>query len=269
MARFTDPAYLREEQYKTPSNLNARADLHQRFSTAPGSWQGWVMDQLALRPGERVLEVGGGPGWLWRDNAERLPKGMRIIFSDFSLGMVQAAREGLNNLTGIDFASCDVQSLPLAGGVFDVVIANYMVHHVRNLPRAVGELKRMLDAGGRLCVATFGAGHLKELNAMLHDFDPAFPSPNQLALAIPPRLENARDWLGPDFSKIEVVHRHDSLWVTEARPLVDYAFSLSSAADGFARNRGGELEVFFQDRIDADGGIHISKAGGVVLAWAD
>jgi hypothetical protein len=104
---------------------------------------------------------------------------------------------------------------------------------------------------------------------MLHDFDPEFPSPNQLALAILPRLENVREWLGPDFSKIEVVHRDDSLWVTEARPLVDYAFSMSSAADGFARNRAGALDVFFQDRIDADGGIHISKAGGVVLAWAD
>ena len=269
MTRFTDPTYLREEQYKTPSNLNARADLHQRFSTAPGSWQGWVMDQLALRPGERVLEVGGGPGWLWRENAERLTKGMRIIFSDLSLGMVQAARAGLNNLTGIDFASFDVQSLPLAGGVFNVVIANYMVHHVPNLPRAVGELRRMLDAGGRLCAATFGAGYLKELNTLLHDFDPSFQSLDQLASTILPRLENAQQWLGSDFSKIDVVRRDDSLWVTEARPLVDYAFSMSSAADGFARNRAGALEVFFQERIDADGGIHISKAGGVVLAWAD
>jgi hypothetical protein len=202
MARFTDPTYLREEQYKTPSNLTARADLHKRFSTAPGSWQGWVMEQLALRPGERVLEVGGGPGWLWRENA-------------------------------------------------------------------VCELRRVLAAGGRLCATTFGAGHLKELNTMLHDFDPGFPSPDQLALAILPRLENAHEWLGPDFSKIEVVRRDDSLWVTEARPLVDYAFSMSSAAGRLARNRAGELEVFFQDRIDADGGIHISKAAGVVLAWAD
>jgi hypothetical protein len=57
--------------------------------------------------------------------------------------------------------------------------------------------------------------------------------------------------------------------VTEARPLVDYALSMSSAADGLARNRAGELEALFAARIQAEGGIHISKAGGVVLAWAD
>jgi ubiquinone/menaquinone biosynthesis C-methylase UbiE len=158
MTRFTDQTYLREEQYKTPSNLTARADLHKRFSTAPGSWQQWVMDQLALRPGERVLEVGGGPGWLWRENVQRLPAGVRICFSDFSLGMVQNARTGLQGIPGLDFANIDVQALPLAGGVFDVVIANYMVHHVPNLPRAVRELERVLAVGGWLCAVTTRCG---------------------------------------------------------------------------------------------------------------
>lgn len=32
MSCFTDLTYLREEQYKTPSNPSARADLHRRFS---------------------------------------------------------------------------------------------------------------------------------------------------------------------------------------------------------------------------------------------
>ncbi len=72
VAPFTDPTYQRETQYRRPSNLTARADLHQRFSTVPGSWPRWVMDQLALQPGEQVLAVGRGPGWLWRENRERI-----------------------------------------------------------------------------------------------------------------------------------------------------------------------------------------------------
>jgi SAM-dependent methyltransferase len=144
-----------------------------------------------------------------------------------------------------------------------------MVHHVPNLPRAVGELRRVLGAGGRLCAATFGAGHMDELNALLHDFEPSFPSPDQLASDIRPRLENAHEWLAPAFSRIEVFWRPDSLWVTEARALVDYAYSMSSAADGLARDRAEELEDYFRARIQADGGISISKAGGLLLAWAD
>jgi SAM-dependent methyltransferase len=268
MNRSTDPVYLRDDQYKTPSNLAARATLHERFSTAPGSWQQWVMDQIALRPGDRVLEVGGGPGWLWRENRDRLPSGLSVCFSDFSYGMVRAARTALIGTSGFGFTNCDVQHLPLRTGAFDVAIANYMLQHVPDLPRAVRELRRVLAPGGRLCAATFGAGHLRELDTLLHTFEPGWSGPEHVAPALRPRLENAAEWLGPAFSRIEVLPRADSLSVTEARPLVDYAYSMSSAA-GLAADRAGELEEFFHARIQANGGIRIAKAGGIVSAWAD
>ena len=48
MSRVTDQSYLQSEQYKTPANLAARAELHRRFSTNPTGWLPWVFDQLAL-----------------------------------------------------------------------------------------------------------------------------------------------------------------------------------------------------------------------------
>lgn len=268
MARFTDPSYLRDEQYKTPSNLMARADLHKRFSTAPGSWMQWVMDQLALRPGERVLEVGGGPGWLWRGNREQLPAGLRICFSDFSLGMVKVARAGLNGASGFDYANVDVQNLPLTANVFDLVIANQMLYHVPDLPRSVQEMARALRRGGRLCAATNGWNHMREFDALLQQFDPRYPGSDKMAAAFKYRLENAVDWLNPVFAHVEVRRRIDSLRVTEAGALVDYAQSMSSVANILSGERFPELERFFQGRIEAEGGIHITKDAGVVLAWA-
>ncbi len=268
MTYLTDPHYLQDEQYKTPANVTARANLHARFSTAPGSWHPWIMDQLALRPGERVLEVGGGPGWLWRENRPRLSAGLRLCFSDFSLGMVQAARSALDGMNAIGFANVDVQNLPLLAGTFDVAIANFMLQHVPDLPRAVRELRRVLASGGRLCAATFGAGHMRELNAMLHEFDHGWDDPDRVDTARAPSLENADEWLQPAFSRIEVRRRPDSLWVTQARPLVKYSLS-TSRADKLAPGRADELEAFFQARIQADGGIRIGKSSGVVLAWAD
>ena len=271
MARITDPAYLRQEQYKTPANLSARAGLHERFSTAPGSWQLWVMEQLALKPGERVLEAGGGPGWLWRENRDRLPAALRVCFGDFSLGMLEAARAGLNGLSGFVFANLDAQHLPLPDGVFDLVIANHMLYHVPDLPRAVGELARVLRPGGRLFAATNGWKHMRELDALLHQFDGRYPEPDTRAAAFNYRLENAADWLNAAFARVEVRRRPDALWVTDARALVDYAQSMSRTAAHLEGARAAELARFFQDRIDAeaDGGIHITKDAGVVLAWAN
>ena len=269
MARLTDPAYLREQQYKTPANLSARAGLHERFSTAPGSWHHWLLDQLALQPNERVLEVGGGPGWQWREEPEQLPAGLRVCFSDFSLGTLHAARAGLIDTNGFTFANIDAQDLPLPAHAFDVAIANHMLYHVPDLPRAVRELARVLWPGGRLCAATNGGAHMRELYALLHEFDARSPGPDQMAAALKYRLENAADWLNDAFARVAVMRRPDALCVTDARALVNYAKSMSRTTADLGGERAAELERFFQRRIDASGGLHITKETGLVLAWVD
>ena len=80
-------------QYRTPANLVARASLHQRFSTNPTPWHHWAFTEPALKPGLRVTEVGAGPGWLWRENLDRLPRELTVLVSDASEGMVTTARE--------------------------------------------------------------------------------------------------------------------------------------------------------------------------------
>ena len=90
MANYSNPDYL-HKQYGDLSNLDARVALHARFSTSPIDWQRWVFDQLDLPAEARVLELGSGPGWLWRGNVERIPAGWTVTLSDFSPGMVETA----------------------------------------------------------------------------------------------------------------------------------------------------------------------------------
>ena len=63
-------------QYATSANLAARIELHQRFSTNPSGLQRWVFDRLQLAPGMRVLEIACGAGSLWRENLDRMPRGI-------------------------------------------------------------------------------------------------------------------------------------------------------------------------------------------------
>jgi SAM-dependent methyltransferase len=57
----------------------------------------------------------------------------------------------------------DVQALPFTDGEFDCVAALWMLYHVPDLDRGLGEIARVLRPGGRLVAATSSHEHLTEL----------------------------------------------------------------------------------------------------------
>lgn len=114
-----------QEQYRTNANLRARIDLHERFSTSAISYPRWVFDGYAFSDEADVLEVGCGDGNIWRENLDRIPDGWRLILSDLSSGMVEAARGAIGDRA--EYVVADVQELPFADGSFDGVIANHML----------------------------------------------------------------------------------------------------------------------------------------------
>src|SRR5689334_8720761 len=95
MPHGADQHYLLNRQYRDASNLQARMQLHERFSTCREAWHPWVFNHLQLRDAARVLEVGCGPGTLWRENLGRIPGGWEITLSDFSPGMLREAAQNL------------------------------------------------------------------------------------------------------------------------------------------------------------------------------
>jgi len=126
MSKLSDQKYLLTEQYKNASNLNARFQLHERFSTNKYGWHRWVFDQLHLPPSCRILELGCGPGYLWLKNNDRIPDGWEITLSDFSPGMLQEAQQNLSPSDHpFTFEVIDAQSIPFADESFDAIIANH------------------------------------------------------------------------------------------------------------------------------------------------
>ncbi len=262
MSRIADQEYLLNKQYRNSSNLQARIDLHARFSTNTYGWFRWIFDRLQLPSQARVLELGCGPGLLWRENLSRIPAGWDITLSDFSPGMLQQARDNLRDAgRPFTFTLVDAQDIPFADDSFDAVIANHMLYHVPDRPRAFAEIRRVLQPNGRLYAATNGEAHLQELEALLPESRFDF-SHNTFG------LENGRAQLAPWFPTITLHRFDDALVVPEADPLIAYLLSMRAASDLDDAERAAIAERVERE-LAAQGVIRITKDSGLFEAWAE
>jgi len=265
MSKMSDQDFLLSDQYRDSSNLDERMQLHARFSVNVYGWHRWVFDQFELPPQSRILELGCGPAWLWRDNLDRIPDGWDITLSDFSPGMLQQAQGNLReSQRRIDYAEIDAQSIPYEDGSFDAVIANHMLYHVPDRSRALSEIRRVLRPGGRFYASTVGRNHLRELHTLLKRFDPV-PHP---WFDNPFVLENGTAQLLEWFSQVTLHRYEDALIVTEAGPLVAYILSTADK-EILSGETLAALRRCVEEEIALHGHVYITKDSGIFEAVRD
>ncbi|GAC1389943.1 MAG: hypothetical protein NVSMB38_05860 [Ktedonobacteraceae bacterium] len=257
-------SYLLNEQYKDATNLNARIQLHERFSTNPYDWQRWVFDQIKTGPKSHMLEIGCGPARLWLNNFDRIPQGWHITLSDFSLGMLQEAQHNLRAVRhNFTFQRFDVQSIPFKDKSFDVVIANHMLYHVPDLNKALSEIRRVLTPKGRFYAATNGLNHLDEIGELIRRVEPSYWMGKVPRDAF--NLEHGAEDLSRWFSHVTVSIVDDGLVVTETEPLI--AFILSMPVQSFMTDEKLQtLRESIDREIKANGAIRITKSTGIFEA---
>jgi ubiquinone/menaquinone biosynthesis C-methylase UbiE len=110
----------------------------------------YTLDVLAPKPGERILDAGGGTG---RHLGPLLRARSNPMGVDFSRGMLEIARR---NYPEVPLALADLQrSLPFENEHFDAVLCALIGEHLNELPLALGEMHRVLRAGGRLIFSVY------------------------------------------------------------------------------------------------------------------
>ena len=116
-----------------------------------------IVARAALRPGERVLDIGCGTGTLAIAAAETQPA-CEVLGIDPASAMVARAREKAR-ATGVTarFEVGAIEKLPADDASFDVVLSSLMLHHVPEESRVEGlrEVRRVLRPGGRLVLVDF------------------------------------------------------------------------------------------------------------------
>lgn len=252
------------EQYKDGSNLNARMRLHARFSTNRYGIFPWILDHMTLPDDARVLEVGTGTAQMWVRNRDRIPKGWRIVLSDFTVGILRDGLTALaSNMRRFEVAQLDAQFLPFGDATFDAIVANFMLYHVPHVPRALAEFRRVLKPGGRCFAATFSTSNMREFNEAAERFlgMPVSKSASHFG------LETGLAPMRAAFAGINVLRYPDSLVVTEAAPLIDYINSTRMRAK-VSDDKIAALKNFFEEEISRNQAFHISKDAGMFVARA-
>jgi len=107
-----------------------------------------VLELLAPRPGERILDIGCGEGTL---TGQIVARGATVLGIDSSQDMIDAARA-----RGLDVRLLNAEALPFENE-FDAVFSNAALHWVRNHDALLDGVARALRRGGRFVAEFDGA----------------------------------------------------------------------------------------------------------------
>jgi demethylmenaquinone methyltransferase / 2-methoxy-6-polyprenyl-1,4-benzoquinol methylase len=120
-------------------------------------WKDAMMDWLAPRPGQRLLDVAGGTGDVAFRFLKRAP-GAAAVVCDMTEPMLIEGRkraEAEKLAPSLDWVVGDAMALPFPDGSFDVYTISFGIRNVTRITEALAEAYRVLKPGGRLMVLEF------------------------------------------------------------------------------------------------------------------
>lgn len=131
--------------------------------------------------GQRALDVGCGPGALTTELVRRLGAA-HVCGVDPSESFVQAARD---RCIGVDIRCASAEQLPFDDDVFDVTVAQLVVHFMTDPVAGLREMCRVTSSGGRVAACVWdhagGSGPLAPFWDVVRQLDPSASDESDLA----------------------------------------------------------------------------------------
>ena len=130
-------------------------------------WKAAMISWLNPRPGQAVLDVGGGTG----DIAFRILQrgGGPVTICDINEEMLAVGRDRALDqgiLDGITWINGDAEDLPVEDGIFDFYTTAFCLRNVTRVDRALAEARRVLKPGGRFMCLEFSRIAVPGLEAL-------------------------------------------------------------------------------------------------------
>jgi ubiquinone/menaquinone biosynthesis C-methylase UbiE len=111
-----------------------------------------VLDALKLLPGEKVLDIGCGPGFMVQELLPIVGRAGKVPAIDVNEGAIALARARCAAHSNVEFQSANATALPYLDSSFDAAVSTQVYEYVRDLSAALRELYRVLRPGGRAVI---------------------------------------------------------------------------------------------------------------------
>jgi SAM-dependent methyltransferase len=133
LAFSSDAAETLVAAYRTPDMVRQRDATLQR---------------LHLKPGERVIDIGCGPGFLCKNMAAAVGPTGRVIGIDISEDLIDFATNHKGS-DPIEYRVGNATALPVEAAQFDVAVSTQVIEYVADADAALHEIARVIRPGGR------------------------------------------------------------------------------------------------------------------------
>lgn len=111
-----------------------------------------VSEAVAAGPGDRILDIGCGPGFYIPELLERVGPRGAVVGVDASASMLALAAQRSSGSANVGFHEADATALPVADGSFDAALSVQVLEYVSDIPAALAEIRRALRPGGRAVI---------------------------------------------------------------------------------------------------------------------
>jgi len=243
-----------------------------------------MIEQLALQPGQRVLELAAGPGDTGFLAAELIRPGGTLVCSDGTEAMLELARARATTagIENVEFARLELEWIDLPTASVDAVLCRWGIMLVVDPQAAAHEIRRVLCSGGRAAIAVWDSAQGnpwatipgRALVKLGHATPPDPEAPGMFVLSAPGRLQDLLESAGFLDVLVEAVqldrpYAGVEAYVQETLDLSDvFSEALGGLSDGQREEVVDEIASLAEPFTAADGSLLLPGRSLVAAAGA-